>query len=376
MISAAHFVRRAKSLGFTTYSGVPCSYLRALIDETVADETLRYVGASNEGDAVAIAAGAELGGQLAVAMMQNSGLSNAISPLTSLTHTFEIPILVIVSQRGAPDGPPDEPQHQLVGKITGGLLDLLEIPWSFLPDTNVELDRTLERAAKVLRSTRRPYALVVKKGTIHGEARPWRGPTSARRSPLPVTAATATMTRGEALRCLKARARPRDILIASTGYTGRELSTYDAPNQLYMVGSMGCASSLGLGLALARPDTRVIVIDGDGAALMRLGAMCTVGHERPANLLHVLLDNGMHESTGGQATVSGSVDFCGLAAASGYPWVTSVSTHEALAEAYSSSEGQLAFIHVPIRPGTPQGLPRPQITPPEVAERLRVFLRR
>ena len=121
------------------------------------------------------------------------------------------------------------------------------------------------------------------------------------------------------LNAIQSSATDKDVLIATTGYTGRELyGCSDRPNQLYMVGSMGCASSLGMGLALASPRHRVIVIDGDGAALMRLGAMTSIGYERPANLIHILLDNSVHESTGAQPTVSKSVDFCSIASACGY----------------------------------------------------------
>jgi len=166
-----------------------------------------------------------------------------------------------------------------------------------------------------------------------------------------------------------------DIIIATTGYTGRELyAVGDRANHLYMVGSMGCAISLGLGLAIAKPRRRVIVLDGDGAALMRLGALATVGYERPANLLHVLLDNGIHESTGGQTTVSGSLDFCGIAGACGYQRVTAAGTPDELVRQIEHSSGALTFIHAPILSGVPEQLPRPSITPPQVAARLRAHL--
>jgi phosphonopyruvate decarboxylase len=165
------------------------------------------------------------------------------------------------------------------------------------------------------------------------------------------------------------------VLIATTGFTGRELFALgDRPNQLYMVGSMGCAVSLALGLAIARPDRRVIAIDGDGAALMRLGAMTTVGYEKPPNLLHVVLDNGLHESTGGQATVSSGVDFCAIAAAAGYPSVAATADPGALGALLAECKAGLAFVHAPILPGVPAKLPRPTMTPAEVALRLRALL--
>jgi phosphonopyruvate decarboxylase len=176
------------------------------------------------------------------------------------------------------------------------------------------------------------------------------------------------------LRAVQAAMRETDVVVATTGYTGRELyATDDLPNQFYMVGSMGCAVSVGLGLAAVRPERRVIVLDGDGAALMRLGAFATVGYERPENLVHVVLDNGLHESTGGQSTVSRSIDFPGLAAACGYERVETVTAPDELAAALQQSTDQLTFVHAPILPGVPE-LPRPSITPAEVAARLRAHL--
>ena len=166
-----------------------------------------------------------------------------------------------------------------------------------------------------------------------------------------------------------------DVLIATTGYTGRELYALgDRPNQFYMVGSMGCAASLALGLALAQPQRRIVAIDGDGALLMRLGALSAIGAELPSNLVHVLLDNGLHESTGGQATASPTVDFCALTAASGYPSVSAVTDPAALGAALSERRPGLQFIHVPIVAGIPERLPRPTIGPAEVAARLRAYL--
>jgi phosphonopyruvate decarboxylase len=138
---------------------------------------------------------------------------------------------------------------------------------------------------------------------------------------------------------------------------------------------MGCVSSLGLGLALCQPRRRVVVLDGDGAALMRLGALATIGHERPANLIHVLLDNGAHESTGGQATVSPTTDLAAVARACGYPRVIRAGTPDEVAAALTSDEPGPTFVHVRTRSDPGQKLPRPTVTPPQVAERFRTWLR-
>jgi len=374
VISAQQFAEAARARGFGLWTGVPCSYLKPFINYVIDSPNLRYVAAANEGDAVAIASGAELGGVRAIAMFQNSGLGNAVNPLTSLNAIFRIPILVITTLRGEPGGPHDEPQHALMGPITTRMLEVMEIPWEYFPQTVAEVDPALDRALTHMQEKGLPYALAMKKGSVADwklNSKPEARPASGSKPPATATAPRAT--RCEMLRSVQASLRGGDVVIASTGYAGRELyALEDRREQLYMVGSMGCAMSLGLGLALARPKLRVIVLDGDGAVLMRMGALATVGYERPPNLVHVVLDNEMHESTGGQATVSHSVDFCAIAAACGYPVTARASTpDEVSAFLRRAGDGALSLLHVKILPGTPDDLPRPSITPPEVAERFR-----
>ncbi len=376
MIGAERFIDAARGLGFRLYAGVPCSYLKPFINYVIDAPSLRYLGAANEGDAVAIAAGAWLGGEPAVVMFQNSGLGNAVNVLTSLTHTFRIPVLLIPTLRGEPGGAPDEPQHELMGQITPAMLELMEIAWEYFPLDEEEIPAALERARVHMERERRPFALLMRKGSVAS----WELGSKPEPRPKPSGIGSAIpaepqFSRGEMLRAVQAAVGPADILVATTGYTGRELyACEDRPGQLYMVGSMGCASSLGLGLAVAAPDRRIVVIDGDGAALMRLGALATLGYERPGNLLHIVLDNRAHESTGGQSTVSRAVDFAGIAAACGYPCTLRAASPDALGAAVRESSDELTFIHVPIRPGTPPDLPRPTIRPPEVALRLREFI--
>lgn len=375
MIEAERFIRAASERGIDFYAGVPCSYLTPFINYVITTDRIQYVGAANEGDAVAICAGAELAGRRTAVMFQNSGLGNAVSPLTSLTYIFRIPTLLITTLRGEPGGPPDEPQHELMGEITTHLLETMRIPWEYFPLEDSEVENALERAVVHMDLERRPYALVMRKGTV----RPSPLRSSFPRKPIcPVAAsvAEATNKRRDMLAAIQSSTTSKDVLIATTGYTGRELyGCGDQPNQLYMVGSMGCASSLGLGLALASPRHRIIVIDGDGAALMRLGAMTSIGYQRPRNLIHILLDNGAHESTGAQPTVSKSVDFCAIAAACGYEKVMRTADPAALGAALKDETGKLTFIHVPVLPGVEGSLPRPNCGPVEVAERLRQFLR-
>ncbi|QKM49756.1 hypothetical protein B7760_03814 [Burkholderia glumae] len=302
MIEAAQFVEAARERGFDWYAGVPCSYLTPFINYVLQDPALHYVSAANEGDAVAIVAGATLGGKRGIAMMQNSGLGNAVSPLTSLTWTFRLPQLLIVTWRGKP-GEHDEPQHALMGPITPQMLDTMEIPWEQFPTEAEQIAPALDRAIRHMDETGRPYALVMQKGSVapyplKDAPMPAPRPQAA---PLSTRAAAAELpTRHAALAAVIART-PLDstVVLASTGFCGRELYALDdRANQLYMVGSMGCVTPLALGLALARPDLTVVAVDGDGAALMRMGAFATLGAYGPKNLVHVLLDNGAHESTG------------------------------------------------------------------------------
>jgi phosphonopyruvate decarboxylase len=374
MIEAGAFIQRARAQGFMLYTGVPCSYLKPFINYVIDDADLRYVGAANEGDAIAVAAGAELAGQRGIVMFQNSGFGNTVNPLTSLTHTFRIPVLIIVTLRGEPGGPADEPQHELMGRITGDLLDLIGIAWDWFPAEEDAIEPVLERAVATMDAERRPFALIMRKGSVAKHA---LQSTPQVRPPEPrtISAPAPTAQRADMLRAVQASIGADAIVIATTGYTGRELYALDdRPNQLYMVGSMGCAVSLGMGIALARPDRRVVVLDGDGALLMRLGALAMLGYERPPNLVHVLLDNGIHESTGGQTTLSAAVDFCALAAACGYPSVVTAAGPDELGAQLLATAGQLAFIHAPTLPGVADGLPRPTMAPAAVAERLRTHI--
>ncbi|MES1937633.1 phosphonopyruvate decarboxylase [Salinisphaera hydrothermalis] len=374
-LQANDFIDRAAAYGYDFYAGVPCSFLTPFINTVIDSERLTYVSAANEGDAVALAAGQALAGKRAVAMMQNSGLGNAVSPLTSLNWVFRLPILLIVTWRGAPDVA-DEPQHELMGQITTDMLETMDLPWEIFPDRAEAVDEALARAEAHMNETGRPYVLVMKKGTVApAELQTQSAPTQSRGAITfrPAPYKEPTVSRREALSHLVERTDPaHSVIIASTGFAGRELYAIDdRPNHLYMVGSMGCAPLLGLGLAMARPDLDVIVVDGDGAALMRLGAMSTLAAYGPTNLHHLLLDNGMHESTGGQATVSSGLSFAGIAAAAGYRTTYEGHDRTVIDQMLGGSSQGPAFSHLHIAPGTDKAnLPRPAATPVEVKQRL------
>lgn len=390
MIEARHFVEAARARGFQWYAGVPCSYLTPFINYVLQDESLRYLSMANEGDAVALIAGVALAGapgavhRRGVAMMQNSGLGNAVSPLTSLTWTFRLPQLLIVTWRGQP-GVADEPQHALMGPITPALLDIMEIPWELFPTESAAIGPALDRATAHMDASGRPYALLMQKGSVAayelradavpGARRPEPADAAAARARIEPQrrAAEARASRREALQSVVARTPSASTaLLASTGFCGRELFAIDdRPNHFYMVGSMGCVVPLALGLALARPDLRVLAIDGDGAALMRLGAFATVGAYGPSNLWHLLLDNAAHDSTGGQATVSPHVSFAEVAAACGYSSALETDDLERIA-AWLESPPQRGprFARLFTRTGAPADLPRPTVTPVEVKARM------
>ncbi len=378
MPSAAETLAAFREAGFRLFTGVPCSFLTPLIDAVLASDDLDHIGAANEGDAVAIACGSEIGGRPAVCMLQNSGLGNALNPLTSLAATFRLPLLFVSTWRGDPAGPPDEPQHELMGRITPALLELLGIPWEPFPAAAGELHAALGRARAHMRRSSTPYAFLVRKDTIEKGARPALDLSHPPAEPARVEGAFpprgGRFDPDDALRAVL-EVSGDAVVVATTGFTGRALyALADRPNHFYMVGSMGCASSLALGLARARPERRVVVLDGDGALLMRMGALATVGREQPRNLVHVLLDNAVHDSTGSQATVSTRVDLSGVAAACRYPEVRRCASLAELGSAIREAR-TLSFLHVLTLPRTARKLPRPTIGPAEVAARLREWLR-
>ena len=385
MIEARDFVEAARGHGFEWYAGVPCSFLTPFINYVLQDETLHYVSMANEGDAVALIAGVALAGapsaaakvartRRGVTMMQNSGLGNAVSPLTSLAWTFRLPQLLIVTWRGQP-GVADEPQHALMGPITPTMLDTMEIPWEIFPSEREAIEPALRRATAHMDSKGRPYALLMQKGSVASYA---LRESASRQLPPHARALIETrglpvpsrVTRAEVLREVVAHTSLDSAVLATTGFCGRELyALNDRPNQLYMVGSMGCVLPLAIGLALARPTLPVVALDGDGAALMRLGAFATAGAYAPANLKHLLLDNGVHDSTGGQATVAPQVSFGEIAAACGYASALETDDASQLKGWLEDSSPGPHFARMLTRPGSAQDLPRPSMGPVEVKVR-------
>ena len=373
MIQASDFINPAKAQGFNTWAGVPCSFLTPFINSVIDDPEMTYISSANEGDAVATASGAALAGHKSVVMMQNSGLGNAVSPLSSLNWVFRIPLLLIITLRGEP-GLQDEPQHELMGQITGRILDELQIPWDWFPRRADGVDGALTVANWQMERSGLPYALIMRKGSVENAGLESRWLPDARASPFSAdefSRGEGELSRKDALTAVVEQT-PEDesVVIGTTGYTGRELfAIADRPNQLYMVGSMGCASSFGLGLSLAMPGKQVLVADGDGAALMRMGNLATIGAYGGKNFRHLLLDNGVHESTGGQSTVSTAVRFAGVARACGYREAGEALKRGEL-ESFLQTQNGPSLLHLKTKRGVPEDLPRPDVSPREVKQRL------
>ena len=382
MIQAEDFVQPALERGYSFWSGVPCSFLTPFINYVISSPDLDYVGASSEGEAIGIAAGAYLSGRKTVVICQNSGLGNAVNPLTSLNYTFRIPTLFITTHRGAP-GVADEPQHELMGQITGDLLTTMRIPWETFPTDAEAVGAAVERADAAMAETGRPYAFVMEKGSVAPYELKGRTERTIDALPAPcgefVRRPEERMPRMDAIRIVRDAFGDEAALLGTTGKIGRELYTLGhRSNQLYVVGAMGCASGMALGVHLGSGGRRkVVVLDGDGAALMKMGTFATIGTARPRNLVHVIIDNEAHESTGGQETVSGGIDFATVAAGCGYRTLWRVDTPEALeAAARQAADGAdgPVLIHAKVAIGSAADLGRPGLTPPEVKEQFMAWL--
>lgn len=380
MISAQDFLAACLARDARFFTGTPCSYMKPFMNAVINHPALTFRDATNEGDAVALAAGVHVAtGGPTVVMFQNSGLGNAVNALTSLNVPFRIPALLIITHRAQPGGVPDEPQHQFMGKVTIPLLEALRIPWAPFPKTVDEIAPTLDAAFASMRERSLPYAIVMPYGAVERTPllvqRP-RDPIGTREF---VFRESLTLgydqrpTRNETLRVLLAAKRRDDVVMTTTGYTTRELSSIsDADNHLYVVGSMGSASAFGLGLALHQPHRRVWTVDGDGAALMRLGNLASIGAFAPRNFFHLLLDNEAHDSTGGQATVSRNVSFGAIARACGYAQAygtDSLGELERLLAAHAVDAGP-TLVHFRTRVGTLPNLGVPSVRPADVKTRL------
>lgn len=366
MLSAKEFCEVLKRNAFGPYTGVPCSILKPLINYALDDQNMEYYTATSEGEAMGIAAGFALAGKLPVVMMQNSGLGNAINPLASLHLIYSLPALLLISWRGEP-GKPDEPEHRAMGPITRELLDVMGLHNECLVERRQKLGDQILRLRNVIIEANVPAALIVRKGTFSEYIK-----SNRKESKTPV------LRRKEAIKIVVSNLRGSEAIISTTGKISRELY-YDgkeSETNFYVVGSMGCAISIGFSIAQEKPKKKVVVLDGDGAILMKMGALATVGHYKPLNLIHIVLDNEAYDSTGGQATVSKTVALDKVALNSGYIDSVRVYTPKGLKTSVKNALETKGphFILVKVSKGADKDLGRSKLASLQIKKRFMKFL--
>jgi phosphonopyruvate decarboxylase len=349
--------------GVEFYAGVPDSLLKdfcARVATAVPPD--RHVITANEGAAVALAAGYHLAtGRIGAVYMQNSGLGNAVNPLTSLVdpEVYAIPVLLVIGWRGEP-GRPDEPQHRKQGRTMLAQLEALELPTVILPPVLGEARDAVAGLLGRMRADGTPGAIVVREGTFSAY-------------PGPPARADHALTREAALQAIVDALDPATVIVSTTGKTSRELFEYrqargDGHDRDFLtVGSMGHSSQIALGIALAQPDRDVVCIDGDGAAIMHLGSLAVIGTRQLPRYRHVLINNGAHDSVGAQPTVGFSIDLPQIALACGYRAASRADSLDSLKAALGEL-GQVAgptFLEVQVRTGARKDLGRPTSTPVE-----------
>ncbi|MBV1683176.1 phosphonopyruvate decarboxylase [Eubacterium callanderi] len=338
-----------KKQGVTFFSGVPDSYLNGFCNYALKNFPERNIIAANEGNAVGIAAGHYFATrEIPLVYTQNSGMGNMINPLASLVdeNVYSVPMLLLIGWRGQ-SGTGDWPQHVLQGEITPRLLDILHIPYSILSDDNDEFTKIVKDAANYCKKNRKPYGLIAPKGVMDGEK-------------VENKDITYPMSREEAIEMILEHMPEDTIYSATTGRATRELfflrkrRNEKKDCDFLNVGSMGHASSVALGIALEKPERKVVVLDGDSAAMMHMGAMTMVSKLDIPNFIHVVLNNGAHESVGGQPSAGHKIDFTKIAEACGYETLHHpVTNREELIEALDvlNDCGKASFIDVRIHKG-------------------------
>ncbi len=343
--------------GVTYFTGVPDSYLNGFCNYALAHCGDRNVITANEGNAVAMAAGHYLATrEIPLVYMQNSGEGNTVNPLASLvdTNVYAIPMLLLIGWRGQGNTEPNHPQHTRQGEITTGLLDLLHIPYAILSDSDDAFAGAVEKAVQYCTENRAPYAFVAPKGVMADPDKPNNVDDAY------------PMSREEAIEIILDHMPADTVYSATTGRATRELfflrekREETKAHDFLNVGSMGHASSVALGIALSKPDRHVVALDGDSAAIMHMGAMTMVSKVKAPNFLHVVLNNGAHESVGGQPSAGHLLDWTKIAEACGYQTVgKAVTTEEELVAALEQLKdcGKASFLDCRIHKGLSRKLP-------------------
>jgi len=374
MIRPEFFIEALREKGIDCFAGVPDSLLKNIC-AYITDhfDAAHNIIAANEGAAVGLAAGHYLAtGQPACVYMQNSGEGNIINPLASLTdqEVYNIPVLLLIGWRGRP-GVHDEPQHVKQGKVTTGLLNIMGVNYEVLSKEEDKAAKQIEKATKAL-SNKEVFALVIEKDTFEDYKLQ------------KVEVNELTMSREEAIQTVTAALGEKDCIVSTTGMISRELFEYRAAmNQgherdFLTVGSMGHASQIALGIAMAKTDRKVWCFDGDGATIMHMGSMAIVANKAPQNYVHVVFNNGAHDSVGGQPTVGLKIDLPRVARAVGYPHTYSVSTKEDLMDVLNEVKkiNDLSLIEIKVKKGNRKDLGRPTTTPIQNKDALMDFLKK
>lgn len=373
MLSPKIFIESLAAKGVDFFAGVPDSLLKnicAFISDTLDDR--HNIIAANEGAAVGLAAGHYLAtGHIPCVYMQNSGEGNAINPLASLTdkEVYGIPVLLVIGWRGEP-GVHDEPQHVKQGKITLPLLDAMGIRHEILSQDETEFRSQLDGAVRHMSETGEAFAFIVRKNTFE--------PYTLQRHEVNEY----PLSREEAIQKVAASLSAKDVIVSTTGMISRELFEYRTAQgqgherDFLTVGSMGHASQIALGIALEKTDRRVWCFDGDGAALMHLGSVAIIADKAPENFVHVIFNNGAHDSVGGQPTVGLKVNLAGIAKAAGYKDAVSVTTAEDLGSALKALKTMRGpvLLEVRVHRGNRKDLGRPTTTPIQNRDALMEFM--
>lgn len=364
-----------KILGADYYAGVPDSQLKALCNylmHTYGIDPRHHMIGANEGNCTALAAGYHLAtGKIPVVYMQNSGEGNIINPVASLLNdrVYAIPVIFVIGWRGEP-GVHDEPQHIYQGEVTVRLLEDMDIRTCILGKETAEeeLNETMKEFRKIL-AQGKSVAFVIRKGALSYEEK--------------VNYSNAyTMVREEIIRHIVERSG-EDPVISTTGKASRELfEIREEKGQSHKydfltVGSMGHSSSIALGIAAQKPEQKIWCVDGDGAVLMHMGSMAVLGASHPENLIHVVINNGAHETVGGMPTAAGSVDLTQVAKACGYPYAVCVDSFDRLDQELEAAKARktLSFIEVKCSIGAREDLGRPTTTARENKEHFMEYLK-
>lgn len=366
MIDPAAFLAKLEALGVRFITGVPDSLLKQFCTQAMGElPAERHIIAANEGASIGLAIGHYLrSGQPALVYMQNSGFGNAVNPLISLadSEVYGIPMILLVGWRGQP-GVKDEPQHVKQGRVMTALLNAMELPWAILPREQEAAEAALSQAVARTQAEKRPYVLLVEKDSF---------------AKATVQAASTETTlslpgREEALVALMDAVGDEGVQIATTGMLGRELFEHrvrsggSGARDFLTVGGMGHASAVALGIALEEPRREVWCLDGDGAALMHLGGLPVIAQNAPRSFFHVVFNNGVHDSVGGQPTAAARLSLADLAETSGYRRALTAQSLEQIAPQVVAlrEAGGPALLELRVRPGNRPDIGRPTHTPQE-----------